>query len=99
VLDRAFARAPPGARQEPRPVDERRRARRRRRDRHFARQARAGEVPRSRPGIRRDRDGVRAGLSLEGLRFVRFSLRAKLALVALVLLVLPWAGYRYVREM
>jgi len=30
---------------------------------------------------------------------VRFTLRAKLALVALVLLVLPWAGYRYVREM
>ena len=30
---------------------------------------------------------------------MRFTLRAKLALVALVLLVLPWAGYRYVREM
>jgi two-component system, OmpR family, sensor histidine kinase ChvG len=30
---------------------------------------------------------------------VRFTLRVKLALVALVLLVLPWAGYRYVREM
>ena len=29
----------------------------------------------------------------------RFPLRAKLALVALVLLVLPWAGWRYVREM
>jgi dedicated sortase system histidine kinase len=29
----------------------------------------------------------------------RLSLRAKLALVALVLLVLPWAGWRYVREM
>jgi len=29
----------------------------------------------------------------------RFTLRAKLAAVALVLLVLPWAGYRYVREM
>jgi len=28
---------------------------------------------------------------------VRFTLRAKVALVALVLLVLPWAGYRYVR--
>jgi dedicated sortase system histidine kinase len=28
-----------------------------------------------------------------------FGLRAKLALVALVLLALPWAGYRYVREM
>ena len=26
-------------------------------------------------------------------------LRTKLALVALVLLALPWAGYRYVREM
>ena len=30
---------------------------------------------------------------------MRFTLRAKVALVALVLLVLPWAGYRYVREM
>ena len=30
---------------------------------------------------------------------MRFTLRAKLVLVALVLLVLPWAGYRYVREM
>lgn len=30
---------------------------------------------------------------------MRFTLRAKLAAVALVLLVLPWAGYRYVREM
>jgi dedicated sortase system histidine kinase len=29
----------------------------------------------------------------------RFPLRAKLALVALVLLVLPWAGWMYVREM
>ena len=29
----------------------------------------------------------------------RFPLRAKLALVALVLLVLPWAGWLYVREM
>jgi len=30
---------------------------------------------------------------------IRLTLRAKLALVALVLLALPWAGYRYVREM
>ena len=29
----------------------------------------------------------------------RFPLRAKLALVALALLVLPWAGWLYVREM
>src|SRR5678816_1563367 len=29
----------------------------------------------------------------------RFPLRAKLALVALTLLVLPWAGWLYVREM
>ena len=29
----------------------------------------------------------------------RFPLRAKLALFALALLVLPWAGWRYVREM
>jgi len=33
------------------------------------------------------------------LAFPRFSLRTKLALVALVLLALPWAGYQYVREM
>lgn len=30
---------------------------------------------------------------------INLSLRTKLALVALVLLALPWAGYRYVREM
>jgi len=30
---------------------------------------------------------------------LRFGLRAQLALVALTLLALPWAGYRYVREM
>ena len=29
----------------------------------------------------------------------RFPLRAKLALIALVLLVLPWAGWLYVREL
>ena len=29
----------------------------------------------------------------------RFPLRAKMALIALVLLVLPWAGWLYVREM
>ncbi|HTF15007.1 MAG TPA: hypothetical protein VK643_10085, partial [Burkholderiales bacterium] len=33
------------------------------------------------------------------LVFPRLSLRTKLALVALVLLALPWAGYEYVREM
>jgi len=33
------------------------------------------------------------------LTFPRLSLRTKLALVALVLLALPWAGYQYVREM
>ena len=33
------------------------------------------------------------------MKFPAISLRTKLALVALVLLALPWAGYRYVREM
>ncbi len=33
------------------------------------------------------------------LAFPHLSLRTKLALVALVLLALPWAGYEYVREM
>jgi len=33
------------------------------------------------------------------VKFPAISLRTKLALVALVLLALPWAGYRYVREM
>src|SRR5256885_16442631 len=33
------------------------------------------------------------------LKFPPLSLRTKLALVALVLLALPWAGYEYVREM
>lgn len=37
-------------------------------------------------------------MKLRGL-LPRLGLRAKLALVALVLLVLPWAGYEYVREM
>lgn len=35
---------------------------------------------------------------MEGLKRRRFSLRAKLALVALVLLALPWAGTLYVNE-
>jgi dedicated sortase system histidine kinase len=35
---------------------------------------------------------------VESLKRIRFSLRAKLALVALVLLALPWAGTRYVNE-
>ena len=35
---------------------------------------------------------------MEGLKGVRFSLRAKLALTALVLLALPWAGTLYVNE-
>jgi hypothetical protein len=30
---------------------------------------------------------------------VRFGLRAKVALVALVLAPIPWLGYRYVKEM
>src|ERR1700675_2463632 len=37
-------------------------------------------------------------MKLRGL-IPQFSLRTKLALVALVLLALPWAGYSYVREM
>jgi len=36
---------------------------------------------------------------LETLHRFNFGLRTKLALVALVLLALPWAGYSYVREM
>src|SRR6185503_4017210 len=99
ILDRAFACAAPGARQEPRSADARRGARGGRRHRDLARQAGARQVSRRRPGVRRHRDRLRPGLSLEGLRLVRFTLRAKLALVALVLLVLPWAGYSYVREM
>ena len=35
---------------------------------------------------------------MESLKRIRFSLRAKLALVALVLLALPVAGTRYVNE-
>ena len=34
-----------------------------------------------------------------GVPRLRFSLRAKLALLSLLLLVLPWVGYRYVQEM
>jgi dedicated sortase system histidine kinase len=33
------------------------------------------------------------------VKFPRFGLRTKLALMALLLLALPWAGYQYVREM
>lgn len=33
------------------------------------------------------------------MKAVRFSLRAKLALVSILLLALPWVGYRYVQEM
>jgi len=45
------------------------------------------------------KDGARAVVQ-DGARAVaRFPLRAKLALIALVLLVLPWAGWLYVREM
>ena len=33
------------------------------------------------------------------MKLPALSLRTKLALVALVLLALPWAGYEYVREM
>ena len=33
------------------------------------------------------------------MKLPALSLRSKLALVALVLLALPWAGYKYVREM
>jgi len=36
---------------------------------------------------------------MEGVKNFSLSLRSKLALVALVLLALPWAGYEYVREM
>ncbi len=39
------------------------------------------------------------GPALKRLLPRRVSLRARLALVALVLLALPWTGYRYVREM
>ncbi|HZI83738.1 MAG TPA: ATP-binding protein, partial [Casimicrobiaceae bacterium] len=39
------------------------------------------------------------GLPLEGVRLPALGLRIKLALVTLVLLALPWAGYNYVREM
>src|SRR5207245_9204509 len=42
---------------------------------------------------------IRHGIPLEGMKLPALNLRTKLALVALVLLALPWAGYEYVREM
>lgn len=45
------------------------------------------------------RTAVPPSLGKRGGRRVYFSLRAKLALVALSLLALPWVGYRYVGEM
>src|SRR5689334_24910386 len=106
ILDRALARAPSGTRQESRPADARCGVGGGRRHGDFPRETRACEVRFRRPGLRRHRDRVRPRLSLEGvdegraqsspLPVTRFPLRAKLALVALVLLVLPWAGWLYV---
>ena len=90
----------PRAREEPRPADARRQAGGGRRHHHLARQARARAS--SSPPIRRStpsRPSTASAIAGRHEAALRFRLRAKLALVALVLLVLPWAGWLYVREM
>src|SRR5205814_815006 len=98
ILDGARALQVSGAREEPRAADARSEPGGRRRHHHLARQAHPQEIPRRRSALRRDRHRLWHGLPVEGLKRVRFSLRAKLALTALVLLALPWAGTLYVNE-
>src|SRR5438132_6688033 len=97
-LDGAQALQVSGAREKPRAADARSEPGCRRRHHHLARQAHPQEIPRRRSALRRDRHRLWHGLPVEGLKGVRFSLRAKLALTALVLLALPWAGALYVNE-
>src|SRR6266513_933382 len=99
VLDGAHAREIPGPRERPRGPHARGEPRRGRGHDHLAREAHPQEIRRGRSRVRADRYGVRHGLPLEGMKLPALSLRTKLALVALVLLALPWAGYEYVREM
>src|SRR5712671_4129709 len=99
VLDGAHAREIPRPRERPRGSYARRQSGGGRRHDHLAREAHPQEIRGGRSVVRADRHGVRDGVSLEGVRNFNFSLRTKLALVALVLLALPWAGYEYVREM
>src|SRR6266704_4651434 len=99
VLDGAHAREIPRPRERPRRPHARGEPRRRRGHDHLAREAHPQEIRRGRSRVRADRYGVRHGLPLEGMKLPALSLRTKLALVALVLLALPWAGYEYVREM
>src|SRR5207247_7754356 len=81
VLDGARARAPSGAREGPRPAHARRGDGRRRRHHHLAREAHPQEISRARSRVRRHRDGLRHGLSLDraGVR------RAALAGLALAI--------------
>src|SRR5438552_5481827 len=99
VLDGAHAREIPRPREGPRGPHARGEPRRRRGHDHLAREAHPQEIRRGRSRVRADRYGVRDGLPLEGMKLPALSLRTKLALVALLLLALPWAGYEYVREM
>src|SRR5437867_1582643 len=99
VLDGAHARKIPRPRERSRRSHARGEPGRGRGHDHFAREAHPQEIHRGRSRVRADRHGVRHGLPLEGVKDFNFSLRTKLALVALVLLALPWAGYNYVREM
>src|SRR6266850_1390665 len=98
ILDGACALQVSGTREKPRAADARSEPGGRRRHHHLPRQAHPPEIPRCRPALRCDRHRLWHGLPVEGLKRVRFSLRAKLALTALVLLALPWAGTLYVNE-
>src|ERR1700752_62022 len=98
VVDGARALQVSGTREKPRAADARCEPGGRRRHHHLARQAHPQEISRRRPALRRDRHRLWHGLPVEGLKRGRLSLRAKLALTALVLLALPWAGTLYVNE-
>src|SRR5712691_7030530 len=98
ILDGARALQVSGTREKPRAADARSEPGGRRRHHHLPRQAHPQEIPRRRCALRCDRHRLWHGLPVEVMRRLRFSLRAKLALTALLLLALPWAGTLYVNE-
>src|SRR5690606_2589629 len=101
VLGRARACGAAGARTHARAADGGRERGARRQHGHIADQAHPPEVRGRRRRVRRDRDGLRHGLSLElrALAVKRLGLRVQLLAVSVLTLALPWAGVRYVTEM
>src|ERR1700741_4032171 len=98
ILDGARSRQVSRAREEPRAAHARREPGGRRRHHYVAHQAHPPQVHRGRPGVRCHRHRLRHGLSLARMKWPRFSLRVKLALVLVTLLALPAAGILYVNE-